>query len=216
MSQSQSQSLLASLWFELEERNDTANILREILGQHTIELLTLDPLSQADVIHALRPIHWIKAVFDIQRAYQQAAAFPNVPGILPSELLYATLLHILEVYSKMFHDVDSGIDQTGYRLLTVHTFLSGFRLLILLHEQLEPRKTLRLQQALQSLSANERNFSGPEKFILSNLLPAALAVPSCSELQSGNAYSLSLRQMGLPTFRVGNNQVNQVSTYSLT
>jgi hypothetical protein len=198
----QSHVLLASLWIKLEDRNDTANLLREIVGQHTSDLLDLDNLFQADVQPALRSIYWIKVVFDIQRSYQQAAAYPNVPGLLPSELIYTTLLHVLDVHSKIFANNKDTI-RTGHRLLVAHAFLSGFRLLTLLHEQLEPRKLLRLQKALQIVSKDGCHLSATEEFIFSVLAPAALTISSSSELQSGNAYSLSLRQMGLPTFPEG-------------
>lgn len=199
----QSHSLLATLWLELEGRNDTANILREILGQHTIELLRLDTSSQAHVQHALRPILWIKALFDIQRSYQQAAAYADVPGTLLPELVYAALLHILDARSRMFPEAHSGTDSAGQLLFVDHTMLSGFRLLTLLHEQLDRAKLLHLRQALLNASKNKYAQPENEQFILSQLLPAALSTPSSTELQSGNAYCLSLRQMGLPTFSEG-------------
>ncbi|KIW07107.1 hypothetical protein, variant [Verruconis gallopava] len=200
----QSHSLLGCLWFELEEEGDgTANILREILGQHTIELLTLDHSSPADVQHALRPVYWIKALFDLQRAYAQATAFPNIPGILPFDLICATVLHLLNVHVRIFPGPRLKPEHSGQRLLITHAILSGFRLLTLLNERLDFQRVQHLQKALQQISSQPENLSGIEQFIFTTLMPSALAVQPNSEVQSGTAYSLNLRQLGLPTFAEG-------------
>jgi hypothetical protein len=67
-----SHRMVAAIWERLQARVDTSNILQEIIGQHTLELLHHSDYSAPVITSALQPIIWIKTIFDLQRAYLQS------------------------------------------------------------------------------------------------------------------------------------------------
>lgn len=194
--------MIAEVWEGLQNRNDISSVLREIIGQHTLDLLHL----KVTTFDSFRPILWIKALFDLQRTYLQATAGAQdcpVPGLLPTELIFSSLMYLLHVKTKLFPAVATpDQDWAVQRLLLAHTLLSGVRLLLLRNEFIEPAEVKRLERALEAVW-HEKNLPETEHFIISELLPEALDMDAPSEDQAGRDYATSLRQVGVPSFADG-------------
>ncbi|KAF2436818.1 hypothetical protein EJ08DRAFT_3976 [Tothia fuscella] len=198
-----SHRLLASVWDGLQNRNDVVNILQEIIGQHTLELLHTKTFNA----ESLRPVLWIKTIFDLQRTYLQATGGAHdcpVPGLLPTELVFSSLMYLLHVKSKLFPpDQPADEGRNTQRLLLVHTLLSGTRLLLLRNEQLALEKLKRLERAMEAVWYEHKDLPEREHFIIFELLPEALDTESPTENQAGDDYAATLRQFGVPPFQEG-------------
>jgi hypothetical protein len=193
---------IANVWEGLQSRTDISNILREILGQHTLDLLNVQ-IATAD---ALRPVLWIKAIFDLQRAYLQATAGAvdcPVPGLLSTELVFSTLMYLLHVKSRLFPgNIHLEPDRATQRLHLTHTLLSGVRLLLLRNEYIAPEDIKRLENTVEAVWT-EKDLPDGEHFVVSELLPEALDTESPTENQAGREYADILRQHGVPLFVEG-------------
>jgi hypothetical protein len=211
--------LVAAIWEGLQSRNDISNILNEILGQHTLDLLHLQEASPTTITNRLCPIIWIKAIFDLQRTYLQATAGAHdcpVPGLIPTELLYNTLIYLLHIKTKLFPGTSPPEDDTSYqRMLLANTLLSGLRLLLLRNEYISPEKLRHLENTLQAVW-EEHDLPECEHFVLFELFPEALDAESPTENQAGNDFAVGLRQVGVPTFVEGLVRVIQYDSEPLT
>jgi hypothetical protein len=58
---------LAAIWIQLEARTDIDNILRDLIGQNSLESSVLDVNSDKLLNSSTRLIVFAKAIFDLQR-----------------------------------------------------------------------------------------------------------------------------------------------------
>lgn len=170
---------LAAVWDQLQGRHDVANILREIIGQHVADLAVLQ-LQEDLVAHVeslMRPVAWIKVIFDLQRAYLQATSGKENSashGLLPSETVFSTLMYLIQVKSRLFPTQTLTIREFAkYRYFTGQTLLSGLRLLLLLNEYLPASKKSNLERAVTAVWQHAR-LPESEQFLIFDLLPSAI------------------------------------------
>jgi hypothetical protein len=176
-----SHQLVAALWEQLR-RHDLANILREIIGQHALDLSVLylqeDPIP--DPTPSMRTVFWIKTFFDLQRTYLQGNTAGHdtdplvVPYLLPSDLVYSTIMFMIQLKTRLFpgHSATQG-DFSSQRLDILQTILSGVRVILLRKETLPAEKKYTLAKALHTAWHHGRLSEG-EKCLVYELLPEGI------------------------------------------
>ena len=201
-------SSLAEVWQHLQGRHDVANIVREIIGQHSVEsTLEEDVLRNTEV--SVRTIIWLKTVFDLQRCYLSGTATgiaecpPYVASsLLPAELLFSTILYLINLKTKIFSSQTTLMTRefTRPRHILAQTILSGLRLLLLRKESLAATDKRRLQNAINSAWRDDR-LHGAERFIVSDLFAEILN--SLSEVSGQDPYQHERTNANLPTYAAG-------------
>ncbi|KAF2118890.1 hypothetical protein BDV96DRAFT_643057 [Lophiotrema nucula] len=199
---------LAEAWQILQGRHDVANILREIIGQHSVDLALQEDDSR-NVDESIRAIIWIKTIFDLQRAYLSgnATGITECPPyvlscLLPSELLFTSILYLINVKTRLFPSQTTLMTREFIRPrhILAQTVLSGLRLLLLRKESISALDRRRLQTAINAAWQNDR-LHGVEKFIVSDLFTAIL--DSVNEPSRENAYIQEWANMRLPMYAAG-------------
>lgn len=203
---------LAEIWTTLEGRHDIANILREIIGQHSIDS-TLQGDESGSAASCIQKIIWIKTIFDLQRCYLSglqggvAECPPYVSScLLPSELLLSTLLYLVNVKTRLFPSQTTLMTREFIRPrhILAQTILSGLRLVLLRKETVAAHDTRRLQSAINAAWQNDR-LHGVERFIVLELYAEVLNFVSqeSRENDHGNPYITEWSNARLPTFAAG-------------
>lgn len=199
---------LAEVWHHLEGRHDVANIVREIIGQQSVQS-TLQEDESATIEESIRTIVWLKSVFDLQRCYLSGIATgvaecpPYVLScLLPSELLFSSILYLINVKTALFSSQTTLMTRefTRPRHILAQTVLSGLRLLLLRKEGLAANDKRRLQNAINSAWRDDR-LLGVERFIVSDLFAEVLN--SFDEAWSENPYQREWANAKLPTYAAG-------------
>jgi hypothetical protein len=199
---------LAQVWQHLEGRHDVANIVREIIGQHSVESTLQEDVSKSTE-ESVRTIIWLKTIFDLQRCYLSgiAAGVAECPpyvasNLLPSELLFSTILYLINVKTRLFSSQTTLMTRefTRPRHILAQTILSGLRLLLLRKDSLAANNKRRLQNAINSAWRDDR-LHGVERFIVSDLFAEILN--SLSETPSENPYRREWTNANLPTYAAG-------------
>ncbi|KAF2199454.1 hypothetical protein GQ43DRAFT_464818 [Delitschia confertaspora ATCC 74209] len=198
---------LSEVWVQLQNRHDIANILREILGQHAVDSTLQEDVSQ-NVQEATRSVIWIKTIFDLQRTYLSGIATglsecpPYVLSyLLPSELLFSTILYLINIKSKLFSSQTTLLtkDFTRQRHILAQTTLSGLRLLLIRRETISTQDKWRLQAAINAAWQHDR-LLGVEAFVVSQLFAPVLDSVNESRV---NAYIQEWSNARLPTYAAG-------------
>lgn len=183
---SMSHQVLAAVWDQLGRR-DVSNVLREIIGQHASELalLQLEEDRIASISPLMRAVTWIKAIFDLQRTYLQGTQDQDgwdpylTPYLLPSNLIYSTLLYLVNVKTRLFPHPSTAIREfSKHRFYIAQTLLSGVRVILLRQDRLSAEKKYNFERALGAAWQHGR-LTEVEAYLVYELLPEALdQIPS--------------------------------------
>ncbi|CAI6330036.1 unnamed protein product [Periconia digitata] len=200
--------ILAEVWQHLEGRNDIANIVREIIGQHSLDsALQHDSSTHAE--ETIRTIIWLKTIFDLQRCYLSGIASgvaecpPFVSScLLPHELLFSSILYLINVKTRFFSSQTTLMTKefTRPRHILTQTILSGLRLLLLRKQDVDPHDKRRLQNAINSAWKDDRLF-GVERFVVSEIYAEVLN--SLGDTSRQNPYHREWVNANLPTYAAG-------------
>jgi hypothetical protein len=197
---------LAQVWEHLQGRHDIANLLREIVGQHSIASLDTESRSTEE---SIRTIAWIKIVFDSQRCYLSGIATPVaecppyvLSCLLPSDLLFSTILYLISIKTSLFSSQTTLMTRefTRPRYILAQTILSGLRLLLLRKEDINANDQRRLQNAINQAWREDR-LHGVERFIVSELFAEILN--ALSEASRENPYAREWANANLPAYAAG-------------
>jgi hypothetical protein len=199
---------LAEIWLHLEGRHDVANIVREIIGQHSVQS-TLQDSDSTDIEGTVQTIIWLKTIFDLQRCYLSgnATGLAECPpyvlcGLLPSELIFSTIIYLISIKTRSFssHTTLMTREFTRPRHILAQTILSGLRLLLLRKENLTAKDKRRLLDAINSAWRDDR-LLGVERFVVSELFAEILN--SLNETSRDNPYHREWLSANLPTYAAG-------------
>ncbi|KAF2180176.1 hypothetical protein K469DRAFT_639939 [Zopfia rhizophila CBS 207.26] len=199
---------LADVWQHLQGRHDVSNILREIIGQHAVDSTLQDDASQSTE-ESIRTVIWIKTIFDLQRCYLSgnATGISDCPPyvlscLLPSELLFSSILYLVNVKSRLFPSQTTLMTRefTRPRHILAQTLLSGLRLLLLKKDSVAAHDKRRLQAAINTAWQHNR-LHGVERFIVSDVFAAIL--DSLNEPSRDNSYMQEWANARLPTYAAG-------------
>ncbi|RAH83668.1 hypothetical protein BO86DRAFT_31517 [Aspergillus japonicus CBS 114.51] len=204
-----SHPLVAAVWEQLGRR-DLANILREIIGEHVLDIAVSQPDGQSASIEPLtRTVFWIKTIFDAQRTYLQGLASVHechpyfLPYLLPSETVFSTLMYLLKVKLELFPcNRPTDPELVGYRHLIAHTLLAGTRVLLLRGESINTDKKFRFEKAMRAAWRNS-DLSNVERFLISDLLPKAIDSIGSTELSATQTLTIDRGKPYLPSFAAG-------------
>ncbi|PWY92669.1 hypothetical protein BO70DRAFT_384138 [Aspergillus heteromorphus CBS 117.55] len=203
-----SHPLVAAVWEQLGRR-DLANILREIIGGHALDIALFQQDAQASVEPLTRAVFWIKTIFDAQRTYLQGVGSARdchpyfSPYLLPSETVFSALMYLLKVKVELFPcSKSTDGDLIRYRLLIAHTVLAGIRVLLLRGEPISTDQKFKLERALRAAWRNP-DLSNVERFLISDLLPKAIARIGSSDLSTSQAFLLDCAKPYIPPFATG-------------
>ncbi|KAJ4347895.1 uncharacterized protein N0V89_009267 [Didymosphaeria variabile] len=197
---------LAQVWEHLQGRHDIANLLREIVGQHSIASHDTESRS---IEESIRTIGWIKIVFDAQRCYLSGIATgvaecpPYVLScLLPPDLLFSTILYLINVKTSLFSSQTTLMTRefTRPRHILAQTILSGLRLLLLRKEGINANDKRRLQNAINQAWREDR-LHGVERFIVAELFAEILN--ALNEPSRENPYAREWANAKLPTYAAG-------------
>jgi hypothetical protein len=210
-----SHQLVAAVWEQLG-RHDVANIVREIVGQHAIDLALQwqDGLSNntEQLIHA---VCWIKVIFDLQRTYLQGCAgVANcdpyvVRYLIPPDLIFSTMMYLIQVKSKLFPSTAATIPAySKHRYFIAKTLLSGIRVLLLRNESLPVENKYNLERAIRAAWKGQSDLSPPERQLLAEVLQEAIdRIPTANQAdgpQSDRQLWLNfLDRAAIPSFMTG-------------
>jgi hypothetical protein len=191
-----SHQIVAAVWEQLG-RHDIANIVREILGQHAVDLALQwhDGLisNMEELMHA---VCWLKAIFDLQRTYLQGQTGVDgchpylVRFLLPADLVFSTIMYLVQVKLRLFPSATATIlEYSKYRYFLAKTLLSGVRVLLLRNEPLSAEKKYNLERAIRAAwQRQQSHLSPPERHLVLEVLPEAIyripAMGSGAQLQS--------------------------------
>ncbi|KAF2744534.1 hypothetical protein M011DRAFT_528351 [Sporormia fimetaria CBS 119925] len=204
---------LSEAWTHLQGRHDIAGILREIIGQHSIDSAFSDD-DNIDSASSIQAVIWIKTIFDLQRCYLSGvsngvADLPPyvVSYLLPLELLLSSILYLVHVKTRLFPSGTTLITKefTRPRQILAQTILSGLRLLLLRKEGVAAQDKRRLQKVINQAWQNDR-LQAVERFIVSDLFAQILdsiIVQEAARDRVDSAYLNEWRQARLPTFGSG-------------
>lgn len=199
---------LADVWQHLQGRHDVANIVREIIGQHSIDTALQEDIS-TNAEESIRTIIWLKTIFDLQRCYLSGNATgvaecpPYVLScLLPPDLLFSSILYLINVKTRLFPSQTTLMTRefTRLRHILAQTILSGLRLLLLRKESLATVHKRRLQNAVNSAWRDDRLF-GMERFIVTEMFAEILN--ALNETTSENPYQQEWVNAKLPTYGAG-------------
>jgi hypothetical protein len=121
------------IWKLLELRSDTTNILREILGDHSI-CSTGEKKKQKLHTLAFHLVIRLKVLFDMQRTYLQSSnpTHESRSSRIPPSLLLAAVHQVIRILFEIYNpDTQTNTDHLPHASLIAATALSGLRALML-------------------------------------------------------------------------------------
>ncbi|RLL94937.1 hypothetical protein CFD26_104547 [Aspergillus turcosus] len=204
-----SHPLVAAVWEQLGRR-DVGNILREIIGEHAAELAVFQMQDDVSRIEPLiRPVLWINAIFDLQRAYLQGLTNVHdchpyfLPYLLPSEAIFSTLMYLIRVKSDLFpSNTPAPPDFARHRHFIAQVLLGGIRLLLLRGDAIPPDLRFNLERAMRG-AWHHPDLSGAESYLIMDLLPRAIDQIGSPELSKKQGALLISNNTSLPSFASG-------------
>lgn len=193
---------LAAVWKQLQDRTDITSVLREVIGQHV-----LCDLGQEDDAHTTQTIVWIKAIYDLQRCYLCGADPSDIqsqiaPSLLPFELLYSSILYLIEVKVKHFPSQTALLTKvfTRPRLILAQAVLSGLRLLTLHKSHITAQQRQRLRLAFNEAWKDDV-LQGAEGCMVQNVFAAIMDL--MTEIHHVDAYRAERESASLPIYASG-------------
>lgn len=205
-----SHPLVAAVWEQLG-RADIANILREIIGDHAVQLAVSQVQNAlvADIEPLVRMVFWIKAIFDLQRSYLQGLTNTHdchpslLPYLLSSDMIYSTLMYLIRVKAQLLPMTASTVrDRTQYRYYLAEALLAGVRLLLLRGESLHPEMKSNLERAMKT-AWQHPGLSSVESYLINVVLPRAINDIGCADSQTDRGFSATSGRFTLPSYVVG-------------
>jgi hypothetical protein len=124
---------LAAIWSTLQGRLDIEHIVLELIGHYYLDVLRYRSDRGRLRSSAFQHIVALRAIFDLQRTYLQSSelSFQSKASLLPPEILFSTIVHLLEVKASAFCTDDALADHAEYLSFIGQTLLSGLRALLL-------------------------------------------------------------------------------------
>lgn len=124
---------VAAVWVALSRRHDVDNILRELIGAHTLNVSSARRDNRKLRSAFLSHVVTLKVIFDLQRAYLQSSVRGEESRLsaLSHEILCPAVLHLLEVVVLSITSCPDLPNEAPYNRLTAHATLSGLRALLL-------------------------------------------------------------------------------------
>lgn len=133
---------IASVWSTLSGRQDISNVLRELIGTHylNVSLARRDSSRLREAL--LSHIVTLRVILDLQRTYLQSSvrSADCTSSVLPPELLFAAVLHLLDVIMAGTISCPDLSNEGPYNRLTIHTTLAGLRTLLLRRKSASARE----------------------------------------------------------------------------
>lgn len=149
-----SHKAVAAVWAGLQRRPDIDHILRELIGQYSLDL----SLHRGDH-HRLRDISYnhivaLKTIFDLQRTYLQSShlSHESRSSLLHHDLLFAAIVHLLDLKAETHRFPD----HHSYCSLLAQVLLSGLRALLLRKRSLTSKDFDTLTNRFDEVWAGER------------------------------------------------------------
>ena len=179
-----SHQTFAAIWVHLEARTDIDNVLREIIGQNSLESsvsLNPDELLNSSV----RLIIFVKVIFDLQRTYSQSSV-PSTksPHLLQPRQLFLAIIYLLRLKSKVFcRSKDTSTEYVSQRSFLAQTLVSGLRALWLRRHAFPVNDIELLSRTLDDAWKGDK-LNDLEKFLvkLQHNISKRLSDPSSSEM----------------------------------
>jgi hypothetical protein len=190
-----------AIWIQLEARTDIDNILRELIGQNSLEssvLVNSDELLNS----SLRLIVFVKVIFDLQRTYSQCSTPSSESSHLlqPRQLLLA-IIYLLRLKSTVFRrSEDTSTQYATQRSFLAQALVSGLRALWLRKCSFPEDDIFQLQDTFDEawkgdeLDHLDEFLIGILRRMISKGLPhprSELSHPACGQVQLRN-YSTGL------------------------
>jgi hypothetical protein len=124
---------LAAIWSTLQGRLDIEHIVQELIGHYYLNASRYRSDRGRLRASAFQHIVALRAIFDLQRTYLQSSepSFQSKTSILQPEILFSTIMHLLEVKASVFCTDDGLADHAEYLGFIGQTQLSGLRALLL-------------------------------------------------------------------------------------
>jgi len=124
---------LAAIWSTLQGRLDIEHTVQELIGHYYLEVSRCRSDQGRLRSSAFQHVVALRVIFDLQRTYLQASklSFQSKASLLPPEILFSTITHLLEVKVSAFCADDGLEDHAAYLSFIGQTQLSGLRALLL-------------------------------------------------------------------------------------
>lgn len=121
----------AAVWIQLEARTDIDNILRELIGQNSLESSVLVANSDELLNSSLRLIVIVKVIFDLQRTYSQCSTPSSESShLLQPRQLFLAIIYLLRIKSRVFRrSEDTSPQYATQRSFLAQALVSGLRAL---------------------------------------------------------------------------------------
>jgi len=200
---------VSGVWAELQDRNDIAIILREIIGRHALYDVFHEDEGQTSHETGYQTIIWIKIIYDLQGCYLSGitAGMLNPSQTLERELLFSSILYLISAKLRTFPSQTTLIGDHGDalahdigRLILAQTVLSGLRLLLLRKDQIPPNQIRSLQAALNQ-GWRDDHLRGVERCIVQQIFAAILDI--IHEPDHVDAYRVERENARLPAYATG-------------
>lgn len=190
-----SHQLVAQVWEQLLRplRPDVTNILRELIGEHTVELAEShvhgglptnpEPLT--------RLIVWTRTIFDLQRTHLLASTGVSndqtmSESLVPSDVVFSTLMYLIKWKTELSPDNSTNSQTVTRHLLIIsQVLISGVRLLLLRGDAMSTERKAKLEGALRA-AWQYPTPSNTQKYLANELLPRAINSIGVSRL--GESY----------------------------
>jgi len=129
---------VAAVWLALSGRPDVDNVLRELIGAHTLTVSSARRDNKRLRNSFLSHVVTLRVIFDLQRAYLQSSirSEESALWVLSPEIFYSAVLHLLDVVVSSITSCPDLSNEAPYNRLTVHGTLSGLRALLLYQKPL--------------------------------------------------------------------------------
>lgn len=123
----------ASVWSVLQLRTDIDQILRELIGRHSLDVSLCGTDGHRFRAVSFRYLVSLKAIFDLQRTYLQSSnpTFESRSALLQHDLLFLAIMHLLGVKADSFSSQRGLPDHGKYCSFLAQVLLSGLRALLL-------------------------------------------------------------------------------------
>jgi hypothetical protein len=184
-----------AIWIQLETRTDIDNILRELIGQHSLESSVL--IDSDDLLKSsLRLTVFLKVIFDLQRAYPQGSLY-----LLQPRQLFRAIVYLLRIKSGVFRpSEDTSTQYVTQRSFMAQALVSGLRALWLRNYTFSDDEITQLRSTFQEAWDGDE-LNDHDTFLIRNLCcmileklsdpPSELSSLACREVQLRD-YSMGL------------------------
>jgi hypothetical protein len=180
---------IAGIWAVLHGRRDIDNILREIVGQYSLDISKHREDHEKARTRAFTYIVALRAIFDLQRAYLQSSdtGSRSQTCLAQPHLLLSILSHLLEVKATLFCASHALLEHDHHCSYIGQTLLSGLRSLMLHPTKLSRKEYNEFTHRFEDVWSSER-LCEVDHFTINRLCHRMLA--ALADESHGHVYSL--------------------------